>query len=81
MLDMSLDELNKSNDPFIKLARKIFDENMELEKFNKARSSSLQKNKSIYISQPTFVDELADELQGVGRVFFFLLSDLLSFYD
>jgi hypothetical protein len=49
MLDMSLDELNKSNDPFIKLARKIFDENMKLEKFNKARSSSLQKNKSIYI--------------------------------
>jgi hypothetical protein len=49
MLDKSLDDLNKSNDPFIKLARKIFDENMKIEKFNKARSSALQKNKSIYI--------------------------------
>ena len=49
LLDASLKELNDSSDPFIMLARDMFDEGMEREKKNKARSSLQQKNKSIFI--------------------------------
>ena len=49
LLDVSIDELNKSSDPFIMFARGIFDEGMEREKKNKARSSLQQKNISIFI--------------------------------
>jgi hypothetical protein len=49
LLDVSLEELNDSSDPFIMLARDMFDEGMEREKKNKARSSLQQKNKSIFI--------------------------------
>jgi hypothetical protein len=49
LLDASLEELNDSSDPFMMLARDMFDEGMEREKKNKARSSLQQKNKSIFI--------------------------------
>ena len=49
LLDASLDDLNKSSDPFIVFVREIFEEGMEREKKNKARSSLQQKNKSIFI--------------------------------
>jgi hypothetical protein len=49
LLDASLEELNSSSDPFIMLARDMFDEGMEREMKNKARSSLQQKNKSVFI--------------------------------
>ena len=49
LLNTPLDELNQSEDPFIIFAKNIFEENMEKEKFNKARASQLQKNKSSFI--------------------------------
>ncbi len=49
LLDASIDELNESTDPFIIFARNVFDEGMEREKKNKARSSLQQKNISIFI--------------------------------
>ena len=49
LLDASIDELNKSSDPFIIFARSVFDEGMEREKKNKARSSLQQKQVSIFI--------------------------------
>ena len=49
LLDASLDDLNKSSDPFIVFVREVFEEGMEREKKNKARSSLQQKNKSIFI--------------------------------
>ena len=49
LLNTPLDELNQSEDPFIIFAKNNFEENMEKEKFNKARASQLQKNKSSFI--------------------------------
>jgi hypothetical protein len=49
LLDASIDELNASSDPFIVFARSMFNEGMEREKKNKARSSLQQKNISIFI--------------------------------
>ena len=49
LLDASIDDLNESKDPFIIFARSVFDEGMEREKKNKARSSLQQKNISIFI--------------------------------
>jgi hypothetical protein len=49
LLDASIDELNASSDPFIMFARSMFNEGMEREKKNKARSSLQQKNISIFI--------------------------------
>ena len=49
LLDLTLEDLNNSSDPFFTLVREMFDENMAREKKNKARSSLQQKNKSIFI--------------------------------
>ena len=49
LLDASIDGLNESTDPFIIFARNVFDEGMERENKNKARSSLQQKNISIFI--------------------------------
>jgi hypothetical protein len=49
LLDLTLEDLNNSSDPFFILVREMFDENMAREKRNKARSSLQQKNKSIFI--------------------------------
>ena len=49
LLDLTLEDLNNSSDPFFTLVREMFDENMAREKKNKARSSIQQKNKSIFI--------------------------------
>ena len=49
LLDLTLEDLNNSSDPFFALVREMFDENMAREKKNKARSSLQQKNKSIFI--------------------------------
>ena len=49
LLDASIDDLNESKDPFIIFARSVFDESMEREKKNKARSSLQQKNISLFI--------------------------------
>ena len=49
LLDSSFEELNASSDPFIMLAKAMFDEGMQREKKNKARSSLQQKNKSVFI--------------------------------
>jgi len=49
LLDASIDDLNESKDPFIIFARSVFDEGMEREKKNKARSSLQQKNISLFI--------------------------------
>jgi hypothetical protein len=61
LIDLSLDELNSINDPFINIARILFDEQMEYENIAKSEASEKQRLKS------TFIKSLRKYYKSIGK--------------
>ena len=61
LIDLSLDELNSIKDPFINIARILFDEEMEYENISKSEASKKQKLKS------TFIKSLRKYYKSIGK--------------
>ena len=61
LIDLSLDELNSIKDPFINIARILFDEQMEYENIAKSEASEKQRLKS------TFIKSLRKYYKSIGK--------------
>ena len=61
LIDLSLDELNSIKDPFINIARILFDEQMEYENISKSKASEKQRLKS------TFIKSLRKYYKSIGK--------------
>ena len=61
LIDLSLDELNSIEDPFINVARILFDEQMEYENIAKSEASEKQRLKS------TFIKSLRKYYKSIGK--------------
>ena len=61
LIDLSLDELNSIEDPFINIARILFDEQMEYENIAKSEASEKQRLKS------TFIKSLRKYYKSIGK--------------
>ncbi len=61
LIDLSLDELNSIKDPFIDIARTLFDEQMEYENISKSEASEKQRLKS------TFIKSLRKYYKSIGK--------------
>ena len=61
LIDLSLDELNSIEDPFINIARILFDEEMEYENIAKSEASEKQRLKS------TFIKSLRKYYKSIGK--------------
>ena len=61
LIDLSLDELNSIEDPFINIAKILFDEQMEYENIAKSEASEKQRLKS------TFIKSLRKYYKSIGK--------------
>ena len=61
LIELSLDELNSINDPFINIARILFNEQMEYENIAKSEASEKQRLKS------TFIKSLRKYYKSIGK--------------
>ncbi len=61
LIDLSLDELNSIEDPFINIARILFDEQMDYENIAKSEASEKQRLKS------TFIKSLRKYYKSIGK--------------